>query len=73
MWEERVGCGLSYQGPSSIPDWQGTISTLEEVLEDVLDTIDEDRRQGVRPDVIGLTALDTLNQYLERIKQDMGV
>jgi hypothetical protein len=57
----------------AVPDWEGTVATLVEVLEDVLDQIDESRRLGTRSDIVALDVLDTLNKYLDIVKTDMGV
>ncbi len=60
-------------GVPSVGEWRGVLSGLAEVLESVLDRIDEDQQARISPDITCLEALDSLNRYLEAIKQDMGV
>lgn len=57
----------------SIPDWRGYLESLEDILEDILEQIDEDRVCNVRPDVSCLTAYDTLNQFLDAAKRELGI
>jgi hypothetical protein len=55
------------------PNWEGIISTLEENLEDVLGTLDQQKHEGVRADVRVLEAFDTLDRFMKAIHQDLGV
>jgi len=64
---------MSYQGRSSHPDWESTALTLKEVLEDVLQQLQDDNLEGVRPDIAVLSALDTLEGYFAAVKLDLGL
>jgi len=57
----------------SLPEWEGTLDSLKETLEGVVMTVDLGRQEGIRADILALEALDELDGWLSRIKQDMGV
>lgn len=57
----------------SIPDWQAASAVLEENLVEILQTMREERKAGLRSDVICLNAHDTLHQYLRFVEQDLGI
>ena len=57
----------------SIPDWNGTLSSLKEVLDDVAFTIQMGEETGVRPDILTLEAFDVLDRYISLIKLEMGL
>ena len=55
-----------------VPDWYGQLLALRETLNEVIFLLEEDEKAGVRADISCLNAFDTLNQFLESIKQDLG-
>lgn len=56
----------------AVPDWDSTVEDLQDSLEDVLDTLHQGRRAGVRKDVLALEALDQLDSFLSNLKRDLG-
>ena len=57
----------------AIPDWEGYLSSLQETLEGILFEIEQDRHMGVRADIACLEAYDTLNQFLDAVKGELGI
>lgn len=57
----------------SIPDWQAATQALEEALVDILQQLREDRKAGVRADIMSLNAHDSLHQYLRFVERDLGL
>lgn len=60
-------------GGRATPNWEGTISALEEVLEDVLDSLAMERAEGIRADVRALNAFDEIDRFMSAVKQELGV
>lgn len=57
----------------SLAEWTGQVEGLKEALEGVLMTIDFGQREEVRPDILFLEAADELDQFMVRMKQDLGI
>lgn len=64
---------MAYLRSNVLPDWCGYLLSLREVLEDIIFLLDEDDRTGVSPDLSYLEASDRLNQYLDQVKQELGI
>jgi hypothetical protein len=54
-------------------NWSGYVDGLQEVMEDLLFTIEQARRTGVRDDITCLEIYDNLNRYLDAVKQELGI
>ena len=57
----------------SIPNWEGTLAGLKEILQETLFSIEQDKLAGVLPEIAALQAFDMLDTYLVSIKSDLGV
>lgn len=63
VWENRQ---------RSIPDWEVTVDSIRECLENSLLMLDMAKRDGLRSDVTVLNVLEELDGFLNSLKRDLG-
>lgn len=57
----------------SVPDWEATVDSIRECLENSVLILDIAKRDGLRADVTALNVLEELDGFLNVLKKDLGV
>lgn len=57
----------------TIPDYESHLFALKEEMEELLLQISEDQQAGVNPTVSCLEVYDSLSQFLDAVKAELGM